>query len=255
MISNLQLYGQVMRRMRPYLGRLTLAVGGAICSAAFEVFKPWPLKIVIDNVLRGVPLGWRWSATMTPAQLLTAACLTLVGLYLVLGLITIADNYVTISIGQRMVNDLRARLFEHLQRLSLSFHRRRELGDLMMRINYDTFSIQTIAMNGMFPILSSLILLGAMFFMMLRIDATLTLVALGVVPLLLVLIGSISSRIDRLATGARMKESDLYNVAHRALSAIHVVQAFTREAEVHREFVEKSSESLSENLRSEEHTS
>jgi len=54
-----------------------------------------------------------------------------------------------------MVNDLRARLFNHLQRLSLSFHRRREVGDLMMRINYERSRSRRFAMNGMFPILSS----------------------------------------------------------------------------------------------------
>jgi ATP-binding cassette subfamily B protein len=248
-MSTARIYAQVAARMRRHAGRLTLAVAEVVLLSALEVLKPWPLKIVIDDVLGGAQPQLSWLQTLTPAALLAASCVGLIILYLALSVLQVSNNYLTISIGQRMVNDLRSRLFEHLQRLSLAFHRRRELGDLMMRINYDTFSIQTIAMNGMFPILSSLILLGAMFFMMLRIDATLTLVALGVVPLLLVLIGSISSRIDRLATGARMKESDLYNVAHRALSAIHVVQAFTREAEVHREFVEKSSESLSSNLR------
>jgi ATP-binding cassette, subfamily B, bacterial len=244
-----RIYAQVAAQMRRHAWRLTLAVSEVLLISALEVLKPWPLKIVIDNVLGGAKPKLNWLQNMTPAVLLKVGCLGLIALYLGLSVLQVSNNYLTISIGQRMVNDLRSRLFEHLQRLSLAFHRRREVGDLMMRINYDTFSIQTLAMNGMFPILSSLILLAAMFFMMLHIDTTLTLVALGVVPLLLILIGSISSRIDRLATGARMKESDLYNVAHRALSAIHVVQAFTREAEVHREFVEKSSESLSENLR------
>jgi len=144
---------------------------------------------------------------------------------------------------------LRARLFDHLQRLSLSFHRRRAIGDLMLRITYDTFSVQTIAMNGLFPVLSSLALLAGMFAVMVKMDAELTLVALAVVPMLFGLIASISGRIERVAGGARAKESRLYTVAHRALSAIHVVQAFTREPELHREFVQSSSESLGENLR------
>jgi ATP-binding cassette, subfamily B, bacterial len=249
MMGTARIYMLVATQMRRYAWRLALALGEVLLISALEVLKPWPLKIVIDNVLSGAKPRLAWLAPMTPAALLPLACLGLIILYLTLSVLQVSNNYLTISIGQRMVNDLRARLFEHLQRLSLAFHRRREVGDLMMRINYDTFAIQTIAMNGMFPILSSLILLAAMFMMMLRIDSTLTLVALGVVPLLLILIGSISGRIDRLATGAKIKESNLYNVAHRALSAIHVVQAFTREAEVQREFVEKSSESLSENLR------
>jgi len=249
MTGTARIYLRVLAEMRRHAWRLTAAIAEVLLISALEVLKPWPLKVVIDSVLGGARPQLSWLGGMSRGELLVVSCLGLIALYLGLVLLQVSNNYLTISIGQRMVNDLRSRLFEHLQRLSLAFHRRREVGDLMMRINYDTFSVQTIAMNGMFPVLSSLILLVSMFLMMLRIDTVLTLVALGVVPLLLILIGSISGRIDRLATGARMKESDLYNVAHRALSAIHVVQAFTREAEVHREFVEKSSESLSENLR------
>ena len=152
--------------------------------------------------------------------------------------LNVTNNYVTISIGQRMVNELRARMFDHLQRLSLSFHRRREVGDLMVRIAYDTFSMQTIAMNGIFPI----VVVG-------RDSAGRDVRrddphgrdadARGA--------GDDSAadyfdRVDqranrRLASGARVKESRLYTVAHQALAAIHVVQAFTREAESYREFV------------------
>jgi ATP-binding cassette subfamily B protein/subfamily B ATP-binding cassette protein MsbA len=140
-------------------------------------------------------------------------------------------------------------MFDHLQRLSLSFHRRREVGDLMVRIAYDTFSLQTIAMNGVFPIVSAFVLLAGMFTVMVRMDATLTIAALAVVPLLFVLIASVSRRIDRLASAARVKESRLYTVAHQVLAAIHVVQAFTREGESYREFVESSSDSLDETLK------
>ena len=147
-----------------------------------------------------------------------------------------------------MVNDLRGQLFDHLQRLSLGFHRRREIGDLMVRIVYDTFAIQTITMNGIFQIL---VVNPAVRDVLRddRIDVTMTLIALGVIPMLVILIASVSGTIDRLATEARIKESALYTVAHRALASIHVVQAFTREAESYREFVRSSSESLGENLR------
>ncbi|HEY6393885.1 MAG TPA: ABC transporter ATP-binding protein [Candidatus Binataceae bacterium] len=248
-MGTLAIYRHVLRGMRPYLGRLAVAIGAVVLASAFEVLKPWPLKVVIDNVLRGAPAANRFIPPLPPAELLAAACLTLVALYVLLGAVNVCSNYLTIGIGQRMVNDLRARLFDHLQRLSLSFHRRREIGDLMVRITYDTFSIQTIAMNGFFPVLAATILLAGMFSVMIRMDALLTLVALAVVPMLFVLIASVSGRIDRLAGGARIKESKLFTVAHRSLAAIHVVQAFTREGESYREFVESSSESLGENLR------
>ncbi|MFZ0888636.1 MAG: ABC transporter ATP-binding protein [Candidatus Binataceae bacterium] len=248
-MGTLRVYLIAIRRMRPYRTALTVAIAETLAMAAMEVLKPWPIKIVIDNVLRGVPLRVSWIPPMEAGALLAAACLGLVSLYIAVAVLQVTNNYVTISIGQRMVNDLRARVFEHLQRLSLSFHRRREIGDLMVRITYDTLSIQTIAMNGIFPVISSAFLLFGMFAVMVRIDALLTVVALAVVPMLFVLITLLSGRIDRLATGARVKESRLYNVAHRALSAIHVVQAFTGESEFYREFVESSSESLGANLK------
>ncbi len=248
-MGSLALYRQVLRRMRPYLGRLLVAVVGVMLASSAEVLKPWPLKIVIDNVLGGVAVSKRWIPAMTRGQLLFSACAGLVVIYVILGIVNVINNYLTISIGQRMVNDLRARLFDHLQRLSLAFHRRREIGDLMVRITYDSFSVQTIAMNGFFPVFASAVLLGGMFTVMVRMDATLTMVALAIVPLLFILIMSISGRIDRLAGASRVKESTMYTVAHRALSAIHVVQAFTREETSYREFVGASDASLGENLR------
>jgi ATP-binding cassette subfamily B protein/subfamily B ATP-binding cassette protein MsbA len=248
-MSDLGLYREVVRRLRPHGRPLILVLIAVGATSLIEVAKPWPLKIVIDNVLRGAPLGWRWTATLSSGDLLIASSLVLVVLYLVLGLLNVLNNYVSIAIGQRMVNELRAQMFDNLQRLSLAFHRRREVGDLMVRIAYDSMSLQTIAMNGLFPVLSAAVMLVAMFVVMVRMDWVLTGVALAVVPLLFVLIASVSNRIDHLASAARVKESRLYTVAHQALAAIHVVQAFTRESESFTEFVESSSASLSEALK------
>ncbi len=243
------IYAEVIRRMSQHLWRFVLAIAGVAMGAAMEVLKPWPLKVLIDNVLSGKPLQFAPLASYSKMNLLIAACVGGVLIYVLTGILTVANNYISISIGQRMVNDLRGQLFDHLQRLSLGFHRRREIGDLMVRIVYDTFAIQTITMNGIFQILASSILLVGMFIVMIKIDVTMTLIALGVIPMLVILIASVSGTIDRLATEARVKESALYTVAHRALASIHVVQAFTREAESYREFVRSSSESLGENLR------
>jgi ATP-binding cassette, subfamily B, bacterial len=248
-VGTLALYRYALAQIRRNWARLSISLLAVLLASIAEVLKPWPLKIVIDNVLRGAPISMRWLPAMPTAELLVTACVGLVILYTILGLLNVTANYLTIAIGQRMVNELRARMFDHLQRLSLSFHRRREIGDLMVRIAYDTYSIQTIAMNGFYPIVSASILLAAMFFVMLRMDVTLTLIALFVIPMLVVLIASVSGRIDELAGGARIKESRLYTVAHSALSAIHVVQAFTRENESYHDFVKSSSESLDQTLK------
>lgn len=243
------LYREVFRRMRIYGARLLAVIVALLFSSIIEAAKPWPLKIVIDNVLRAQPLRLRWLPAFSRYQLLLGSCAALILAYLLVSAINIASNYATISIGQRMVNDLRAQLFDHLQRLSLSFHRRREIGDLMVRIAYDTMSVQTIAMNGLCQMLSAGAMLAAMFYVMVRMDMLLTLAAVAIVPILFILIMSVSSTIDRLSTSARIKESRLYTVAHQALAAIHVVQAFTREAESYQQFVQSSSDSLDQTLK------
>ena len=102
-MTTLELYGHAIRRMRPHLGRLAIAIAGVLLASATEVLKPWPLKIVIDNVLRGAPVTSHWVPPMPRAELLIAACVSLVILYAILGVLNVMTNYVTISIGQRMI--------------------------------------------------------------------------------------------------------------------------------------------------------
>ncbi|MBV8771883.1 MAG: ABC transporter ATP-binding protein [Deltaproteobacteria bacterium] len=248
-MNELRLYGEVVRRMRRHGPHLLTVVVALVFSSGIEAAKPWPLKVVIDNVLRAQPLRLKWLPPLSRSQLLIASCAGLMLLYLLVALINVGSNYITISIGQRMVNDLRAQLFDHLQRMSLAFHRRREIGDLMVRLAYDTMSVQTISMNGLFQMLSAGTMLAIMFYVMVRMDVILTLAAIAIIPILLLLIVAVSRTIDRLSTSARIKESRLYTVAHQALTAIHVVQAFAREAESYKQFVESSSESLDQTLR------
>ena len=98
-----------------------------------------------------------------PAErLLLLACLGIVLVHLGSGGLTLLHNYTTIRVGQSMVNDLRGALYAHLQRLSLAFHNRQRVGDLLYRITSDSFAVQTMIMNGALPILSAVVLLAGM---------------------------------------------------------------------------------------------
>jgi ATP-binding cassette subfamily B protein/subfamily B ATP-binding cassette protein MsbA len=240
---------EVMRRLRPHRALFAVAVLQVLLVGVLELAKPWPLKIVVDNVLGGTPLGWAWFDRLSRTGMLAVACGGLIAVYAVLGLLSVTSNYTTIGVGQRMVNDFRGELYAHLQRLSLAFHSRRQVGDLLFRLTADTFAIQTLTMNGFFPILTSVVLLGGMVVVMLRVDLTMTLVALAVVPVLLLAIMTLSARINALATDSRVKESALWSVAQRSIGAIRVIQAFTTEQAEHRRFVDTSSASLDANLR------
>ena len=247
--GTLRVVGKVLRRLRPYRWAFAAAVLQVLLVGLLELAKPWPLKVVVDNVVGGRPLGVAAVETLDPRQLLLVACGALVAVYALLGVLGVTSNYATINVGQRMVNDFRSELYAHLARLSLAFHSRRQVGDLLYRLTSDTFAIQTLTMNGFFPILTSLVLLVGMIVVMVRMDPLLTLISLAIVPLLFLAIARLSSRITALSTDARVKESAFWSVAQRTMGAIRVIQAFTTEAEEHRRFVERSTESLAANLR------
>lgn len=236
--------------LRPYRWRLAGALALVLGISLAEVAKPWPLKVVVDNVLGGAPLPWAdYPESVGPGDLLAAAALVLVLLYVTLGVLSVVSNYVTIDIGQRMVDDFRSELYQHVQRLSLRFHTRQSAGDLMYRLAADTFAIQTLTMNGFFPSVSALALLVGMLVVMARLDLQLTAVALVVCPLLAVSIRMVGARLTRVATTARERESELYSAAERSMAAIKVIQAFTGEEEEHKRFLGVSRASLEANLR------
>ena len=243
------MFKKVLRYLRPYRFPFLIALAQVFIMSGCELLKPWPLKIVIDNVLSGKPAPWGLEKVYTPLHLLALAAIGLVVIYIVLGAITLLNNYTTIMIGQKMVNDMRRDLYAHLQRLSLAFHSRRQVGDLMYRVTADTYAIQSLTMNGVFPILTAMVLLGGMFYVMLKIDWQLTLLSLTVCPVLLASISLMSSRITTAAMFARQRESEVYSVVQRAMSAIRIIQAFTKEEEEHRKFMSASDQSLGASLR------
>lgn len=240
---------KILPYLMPYRWPFIFALFQVFLMSGCELLKPWPLKIVIDSVLTGKRAPFEYLEALPKETLLILACLGLVLVYLLLGCVTLLNNYTTIKIGQNMVNDLRRDLYSHLQRLSLAFHTRRQVGDLMYRVTADTYAIQSLTMNGVFPIATAVALLGGMFFVMLKIDWQLTLLALAVCPLLFLTISLLSKRISSAATAAREQESEVYSVVQRAMSAIRIIQAFTKEEEEHRKFMTASNESLDASLR------
>jgi ATP-binding cassette subfamily B protein len=243
----------VLRRLIPFLAphrwRFLFALAQVFLIAGFELLKPWPLQVVIDDVLGGKPSGIAWLDGWSKGALLAGACIALVAINLGSGLLTLLHNITTIGVGQRMVNDLRGALMGHLQRLSLAFHSRQRVGDLMYRVTSDSFAVQTLIMNGILPILSALILLAGMIVVLTRLDWLLTLIALTVVPALFLLIALFNRKIVTLATEVRERESLVYSLVQWAMSSIKVVQAFTKEEEEHRRFMGASRASLVATLR------
>ena len=243
------LFAKLLPYLRPYKWRITWALAQIFLISGFELLKPWPLQLVIDDVLGGKNATLPVLSEMSGETLLITACVALVVVTVASALLALMHNVTTIGVGQSMVNDLRGALYAHLQRLSLAFHSRQKVGDLMYRITADSYAVQTVIMNGILPILSAIILLAGMLVVLIPLDPMLTLVSLTVVPFLFALIALFNKKITEIATEVRDRESYVYTLVQWAMSSIKVVQAFTKEEEEYTRFMGASRASLRATLR------
>src|ERR671910_1192196 len=101
------MWSKVRSYLKPYLPAFVFALVQVIFISALELLKPWPLKVIIDHVLAETPVPWHFAQSWSSQTILWLACLSLVVVYLILGGLRIVNDYTTIRIGQKMVNDLR----------------------------------------------------------------------------------------------------------------------------------------------------
>jgi ATP-binding cassette subfamily B protein/subfamily B ATP-binding cassette protein MsbA len=229
-----------MRRQRrllayakPHWRAILLLTGTMGLDIGLDLLKPWPLKLVIDNVLGHHPtphfLTQVLPGSASPHGLLLWAAIGTVLVFLLSTASTTFYNYFSLRIGQRMVFELASDLFSHLQRLSLIFHSRRALGDTIQRVTGDSYCVSTLVTDALIPAIQAVVMLAAMFFVMWSLEPTLTLVALSVVPFLAVVIRFLAKPIKDRARESRDYEGKLTSVVEQTLGAVPAVQAFTRE--------------------------
>lgn len=235
--------------LRPYRFRFFWALAQVFLIAGLELLKPWPLLIVIDNVLGGKAVGIEALTGWSPSALLVGSCAAMVAVQLGAAALTWLHNYTSVGVGQHMVNDLRSVLYAHLQRLSLAFHSRQQVGDLMYRVTADSFAVQTMLMNGVMPILSAIVLFAGILFILVPLDPVLTLLSLTVVPALFVLITFFNRRIAEVAVEVRDADSRVFSLVQWAMSSVKVIQAFTKEDEEYWRFMGASRASLGASLK------
>jgi ATP-binding cassette subfamily B protein/subfamily B ATP-binding cassette protein MsbA len=250
--SLLALTPRILRYAQPHWVSMALGFGLSAVGIVLDLAKPLPLAIVLDSILGHSPppafLG-SWFTQLEPMAQLGLAAAAIVVIAVCRGMTTMLSNYLTIDVGQRMVNDLRIALWTHLQKLSLRFHNQQQTGDLLYRVMADTYAIQGIVMNGALPLVSAALMLIGMFVVMLRYDWVLACVALVVSPPLYVTIRWLTVRIHGHATAAKEAESELYSRAETAIGAVKLVQAYGREDRVVQDFRAGSERSLALSLR------
>jgi ATP-binding cassette subfamily B multidrug efflux pump len=206
--------------LRPYrwrLGGVTLLV---VVSALAGLVGPGLLGIAIDDyVIPGEIDG------------LGRIALLLLGVYLLGGLTSISQGVVMVTIGQRLMGDIRGELFAHIQTLSMAYHDRHKAGDLMSRVTNDTEAINQVLSNGLIEFTTNILTFGGIVISMFILNWQLALGVLAILPIMLFITGKITQR-SRLAFRDVQRNLGALNAfMEEEIAGIRVVQAFARAAD------------------------
>jgi ATP-binding cassette subfamily B protein len=236
--------------LRPHAKILTIAVVAVMIEGAANLAEPWPLKVVLDTVLKARPdTGWLLQAIFSAVgtdkiAILRFAALAVLLIAAVGAVSAYAERYLTTSVGQYVMHDLRQTLYSHIQRLSLDYHDRKYTGDLISRLTSDIDSIQSFIASGLLGALTSSLTLVGMIIVMSYLNWQFTLIALSVAPLLFVVVFHYTRSIKTASREVRRKEGEMVSVIQEVLSAIRVVKAFAGEEYEQRRLAKESRESI-----------
>jgi ATP-binding cassette subfamily B protein len=236
--------------LKPHRRALTIGLLAVVGEGLTNLLEPWPLKIVIDNVLKSHPLpGWivHWIGPLAGADKLTIlkyAALAALAIAIVGALCSYTEKYLTTSVGQWVMHDLRLRLYSHIQRLSLSYHDNKQTGDLVSRVTSDIDAIQSFIASGLLGALINSLTLVGMVVVMFCLNWRFTLIALSIAPALFVVVYTYTRRIKKAARAVRKKEGEIVSVIQEVLSSIRVVKAYAREDYEQTRLEEESLESV-----------
>jgi subfamily B ATP-binding cassette protein MsbA len=225
----------LIQMLRPRRRTLAIILSGMLVQTAMSLAAPWPLKIIIDLVVGAhrQPQWINWLLTTVGADSKThiaeAAGIATVLIAVVTGAAMYTISYFTESLSQSIGNDLRVRLYSHLQKLSLAYYDNTRVGTLLSTLTSDVQTIQSFASVATLNMLTNSLTVVGMIVVMLLCRWDFTLIALAVTPLLAIFVLRVNKAIRTAVKEVRTHQSDLVATLQEGLQSMQVVQAFGRE--------------------------
>lgn len=244
--------GRVFLEAKPYWPFLILILVLDVLAMPLALLAPVPLKIAVDSAIGAEPLPWPLSvpfgAAVSPGLALGIAVTLVVALAALSQVQRFGTWMLQSYTGERLALDFRARLFRHVQRLSLAYHDARGSADSIYRLQFDAPSIQWVAVYGIAPFITAAMTLIGMIAVMMRLDHQIALVALAVVPPLFYLTRHFASRIRQRWHDAKQLGSSAAAVVQEVLTSLRVVKAFAQEQREEQRFVDRAAREVRANI-------
>lgn len=212
------LYLRILSYIKPYMHRLLFAMVCTIMAAAGNLYIPWIIKDMIDEVLadkNGTMLNW--------------IAASIIAIFIVRGLFWYGQNYLMSYVGQSVIIDIRAAVFKKLQRLSVSFYDKNKTGTIMSYVTNDVNALQSAMVeNTIEMITEGFILIGSVV-AMIYLDWRLTLFTVCTFPVILWFMEFFGKKIRK--TGGRIQEctADITSVLQESVASARVIKSFVRE--------------------------
>lgn len=212
------LYLRILSYIKPYMHRLIFAMFCTIMAAAGNLYIPWIIKDMIDEVLadkNGTMLNW--------------IAASIIAIFVVRGLFWYGQNYLMSYVGQSVIIDIRAAVFKKLQRLSVSFYDKNKTGTIMSYVTNDVNALQSAMVeNTIEMITEGFILIGSVV-AMIYLDWRLTLFTVCTFPVVLWFMEFFGKKIRK--TGGRIQEctADITSVLQESVASAKVIKSFVRE--------------------------
>ena len=227
--------------LHPHRRRVVLLTGLLLAEIGLGALQPWPLAVVMDYVFGQSPMpepfrGWLVAAGGGDRFVLLVILVTAgVLLQVTNQFVSAYGTQVQVDTGQRMVYDLRRRLFEHLTALGLHHHITTSTADAVYRVDVDAYAIENLVMSGIFPLATSIISLSVMFAILLRLNVTIALLSLTVVPFMYLCLRYYTRTLVNREERVKELESKLLERLYETFGAMRLVKSFAREPhELHR---------------------
>ncbi|MBP1764247.1 MAG: lipid exporter, fused ATPase and inner rane subunit MsbA [Firmicutes bacterium] len=214
----MKIYLRLLSYIRPYLPRLALAIVCIIVAAGGNLYIPWIIKNVIDDVL-----------TAKNMEMLNIISISIVAVFLVRGIFFYGQTYLMSFIGQRVIIDIREAVYRHLQKLSLSYYDKRQTGTIMSYVTNDVAALQNALIDSVVELVTEGMVLAGSLGAMFYIHWKLSLLTLTTLPLVALAINFFGKKLRKAGKTLQERTADITSVLQETISSVRVIKSFARE--------------------------
>jgi ATP-binding cassette subfamily B protein len=221
-----------------------------LAETGLHILEPWPLKFIFDEIIfkefQVDGLRVPFLNSFNVLTLLTLLVIALVMIALLRGTMAYISTAGMAVAATKVLSEVRANLYSHIQSLSLSFHNKAKTGDLITRVTYDIERLREVTVVAALPLLTNSLTMIGMLGVMLWLNVQLALIAVTIFPLFLITTATMSKRIHQVAKKQRKREGVMAATAAEAIGAIKVVQALSLQSMLEKTFAKQNKKSLNE---------